>query len=89
MTMPHLMNCPHSSDSWCLTCVRDEWLYTMEIKMTLRAVIEKKNVRDIKLMESLVKYAEGLLAMNATEYAKLQQEYSDSMEKIAEGVRND
>lgn len=23
MTMPHLMNCPHSDDSWCLACVND------------------------------------------------------------------
>lgn len=21
MTMPHLMNCPHSADGWCLECV--------------------------------------------------------------------
>lgn len=21
MTMPHLMNCPHSADGWCLNCV--------------------------------------------------------------------
>lgn len=21
MTMPHLMNCPHDDDGWCLTCV--------------------------------------------------------------------
>ena len=23
MTMPHLMNCPHSADSWCLDCVKE------------------------------------------------------------------
>ncbi len=22
MTMPHLMNCPHSGDGWCLDCVQ-------------------------------------------------------------------
>lgn len=22
MTMPHLMNCQHSPDSWCLDCVK-------------------------------------------------------------------
>lgn len=21
MTVPHLMNCPHSDDGWCLACV--------------------------------------------------------------------
>jgi len=25
MTMPHLMNCPHSDDSWCIDCVKAEW----------------------------------------------------------------
>ena len=23
MTMPHLMNCAHSPDGWCLSCVRE------------------------------------------------------------------
>lgn len=22
MAMPHMMNCPHSSEGWCLTCVQ-------------------------------------------------------------------
>lgn len=25
MTMPHLMNCPHSPDGWCLSCVKELW----------------------------------------------------------------
>lgn len=25
MTMPHLMNCNHSDDGWCLECVRELW----------------------------------------------------------------
>lgn len=25
MTMPHLMNCPHSEDGWCLSCVKEFW----------------------------------------------------------------
>lgn len=24
MTMPHLMNCSHSSDGWCLSCVKEQ-----------------------------------------------------------------
>lgn len=24
MTMPHLMNCPHMDDGWCLDCVKEE-----------------------------------------------------------------
>lgn len=23
MTMPHLMNCPHSGQGWCLDCVKN------------------------------------------------------------------
>lgn len=25
MTMPHLMNCDHSDDGWCLDCVKKLW----------------------------------------------------------------
>ena len=25
MTMPHLMNCSHDSDGWCLDCVKKLW----------------------------------------------------------------
>jgi len=25
MTMPHLMNCLHSEDGWCLDCVKELW----------------------------------------------------------------
>ena len=25
MTMPHLMNCRHSPDGWCLDCVKELW----------------------------------------------------------------
>ena len=25
MTMPHLMNCPHMGDGWCLDCVAEQW----------------------------------------------------------------
>lgn len=25
MTMPHLMNCPHSTTDWCLLCVGKLW----------------------------------------------------------------
>lgn len=25
MTMPHLMNCSHSEEGWCLSCVKELW----------------------------------------------------------------
>lgn len=41
MTMPHLMNCPHIEDGWCLTCVSElenekrelqQWIEREELK---------------------------------------------------------
>lgn len=31
MTMPHLMNCPHSTEFHCLKCVKEEWERTDSI----------------------------------------------------------
>lgn len=25
MTMPHLQNCPHDDNGWCLACVKELW----------------------------------------------------------------
>lgn len=25
MTMPHLMNCSHNGDGWCIPCVKQLW----------------------------------------------------------------
>jgi hypothetical protein len=74
MTMPHLMNCPHSDDSWCLTCVRTEWLYTMEIRMTLRAFTQKIPILENHDLKPLVDYAKAILDMDATEYSEKMKE---------------
>lgn len=34
MTMPHLMNCSHSNDSWCLDCVKK--LYDKHERLVVR-----------------------------------------------------
>jgi hypothetical protein len=47
VTMPELMNCPHSGDGWCLSCVR-----TMNTNLTAR----------IKALESLGPMIERLLS---------------------------
>lgn len=39
MTMPHLMNCSHSCDGWCLECVKD-----MQNKYELSIVNEKQKL---------------------------------------------
>jgi hypothetical protein len=43
MTMPHLSNCPHDGNGWCLNCVNKLW----KEKETKEAEIEalKANVR--------------------------------------------
>lgn len=45
MTMPHLMNCDHSSDAWCLECVKkehDEHEGEMD-----RVLAEARSLRDL------------------------------------------
>lgn len=32
MTMPHLMNCDHSEEGWCLGCVKALWLEKQELE---------------------------------------------------------
>jgi hypothetical protein len=53
MTMPHLMNCQHRDDSWCLDCVKAEWERT-------NAEIERLNA----IVERLPKTADGLPVVN-------------------------
>jgi len=49
MTMPHLINCPHSDDSWCLTCVKELYEETERMNDEIR----KKNELIIKLSKYL------------------------------------
>lgn len=39
MTMPHLQNCSHDEDGWCLDCVKELW----EEKEVWRAKAETAN----------------------------------------------
>ena len=39
MTMPHLMNCQHSEDGWCLDCVKESREKKQSEIKRLRAVI--------------------------------------------------
>jgi len=41
MTMPHLMNCPHSEEGWCLSCVKELWDEgkTIELSRQLRVSV--------------------------------------------------
>jgi hypothetical protein len=52
MTMPHLSNCPHDGDGWCIDCVKELW----KEKEDYRAMAEK--FKDICLIQHnyLIKY---------------------------------
>lgn len=38
MTMPHLMNCPHSDTGWCLDCVKKLWERMNRYEITLEKI---------------------------------------------------
>jgi hypothetical protein len=61
MTMPHLMNCPHSETGWCGDCVKQQWeeLYESRIdagkyERCLDAAAQRLNevyeLRDVKVV---------------------------------------
>lgn len=39
MTMPHLMNCPHSGEGWCLVCVKKLYDESFEHKVRRSVVL--------------------------------------------------
>lgn len=39
--MPHLMNCSHRDDSWCLDCVKAEWERTQAEIERLQAIVDR------------------------------------------------
>ena len=41
MTMPHLMNCSHSGDGWCLDCVKKLWEENDQARQRLENVRSK------------------------------------------------
>lgn len=40
MTMPHLMNCAHSEDGWCLNCVKTLWEQNESIEVQAKMHLE-------------------------------------------------
>lgn len=37
--MPHLMNCPHMDDGWCLSCVRELWEESEKRRECIKALL--------------------------------------------------
>jgi len=56
MTMPHLMNCVHSPDGWCLSCVKrmHERIEDLEL-LTTEQGIEIKRLRGKKCAHQLAR----------------------------------
>jgi len=59
MTMPHLMNCPHSGDGWCLKCVQEEY----------KILNEKKYLEAFYWKEQLKKHCCTKKEQNVIEHA--------------------
>lgn len=38
MTMPHLMNCPHTEEGWCADCVRQQGERVIDLELQLLAL---------------------------------------------------
>ena len=45
MTMPHLMNCPHSEDGWCLNCVKELWEEGTTVELNRQLVVSVEDTR--------------------------------------------
>lgn len=54
MTIPWLMNCPHSSDSWCLPCVREMGEELSALKAARAEVVAPIPIREISIPASQV-----------------------------------
>lgn len=68
MTMPHLMNCSHAGDGWCLDCVKAEW--------------ERREAAEARLHEALW-WAVGFIRCNFPK-AREQYENMRNAEDLAE-----
>jgi len=42
MTMPHLMNCGHSEEGWCLDCVKDMGDKLTEVDLIVHEFVNKQ-----------------------------------------------
>ena len=46
MTMPHYMNCSHSPDGWCLSCVSNEYETTSRVLEAAQELINSIDTSD-------------------------------------------
>lgn len=89
MTMPHLMNCLHRDDSWCLDCVKAEWERTQaEIEQLTheRNEIERKAIEQSEHVQHDWAAPAVVTGMKA-EIARLQAIVDRSTAVTEDGVR--
>lgn len=62
MTMPHLMNCPHSEDGWCLSCVRAHCNEVQHYRELLRSIAQDpRKTRARRLAESGLMFWDAMM----------------------------
>jgi hypothetical protein len=81
MTMPHLMNCSHSSDSWCLNCVKD--LHESRQSDSARKVDEVWD-EVLRLLKERVRKRRELVAKFDADYKLLAKIRDEEVESVIE-----
>ena len=66
MTMPHLMNCSHSGDGWCLLCVNELYKKVEELDL-IRETLQNGLDRD---KDDTSTYNLAVIAINALKRAR-------------------
>lgn len=75
MTMPHLENCHHSPDSWCLDCVKKLGEENLDLRMALLRVSQ------ITMCERV---SEGESTLYIKEEPENMEIYEDAFRRVGE-----
>lgn len=52
MTMPHLMNCAHSQEGWCLDCVAKQWEELQELRVNANRYLWLRNPKSVEAFDT-------------------------------------
>ena len=62
MTMPHLMNCDHQDDGWCLACVKAQWSEMTHYRELLEQITQdNRKTRARRLAESGLTFWDAMM----------------------------
>lgn len=67
--MPHLMNCPHDPDGWCLDCVKELAESTLPAAAVRDALYESATIRDATIHDALEKLWVDVLRLPTADYS--------------------